>query len=210
MDSLLTDLSFVFRHLLSPFSLAKWVVRNRKMELAFAFFAILPVSGFILTLLFTKNTNLAVWIGLMLGLILLSLLISWTISATSDRILGKYIPFEYVFCALSSTQLVSVPLILLSMFLGYLGIGAGSVKGGEVFGLFFGWTAVIVAVPALPASFALATLIFAAFGIDQNRLIRAFAIFFAFIAIILSILTAILGRSLLLSLGNTFFSGFLF
>lgn len=210
MDSLLTDLSFVFRHLLSPFSLAKWVVRNRKMELAFAFFAIFPISGLILTFLFTKNTNLAVWIGLMLGSILLSLLVSWIISATSDRILGRYISFEYVFCALSSTQLVSVPLILLSMFLGYLGIGLGSVRGGEVFGVFFGWTATIAAAPVIPASFALMTLIFAAFGIDQNRLIRAFAIFFALITIVLSILTVILGRSLLLSLGNTSFSGFQF
>lgn len=198
MNNLLEDLLFVVRHLRSPFSLAKWMVRNRKVALSFALYAIFPLIGFLLTLTLAMSYLLAVWIGVWFSVSLVAALLAWLISATSEWILGKYISFEYVFCAISSTQLVTIPLLLIGGF--FAALGVGFVLHDLSLMMLFSGIGAMIAAPAIPAAFALLTLVFAAFKIDQNRLVRAVAIYMTLISITFGILTAFVGRGLLTSI----------
>lgn len=197
MDNILNDFIFASRRLLSPFSLSKWLVKNRKVGFSVALFAVLPILGCILTLLLTNQFNIAIWVGFFLVSLLICALVSWLVSATSDRILGKYLNFEYVFCAFSSMHFVSVPLLLIGMFFGTLGMGLLMSSGAADLAPFFTALASLAIVPSGPASLTLLTLIFSAFGIEKNRLIRAFIIYTVIIVAALAILTLFIGQSII-------------
>ncbi|AOH43647.1 hypothetical protein BEQ56_09280 [Anaerolineaceae bacterium oral taxon 439] len=205
MDEILRDLTFIMRHWLEPVSAAKWVVKKRKMGLAFTLFAIIPIWGSLLSLLFSiDNDNMAgigirVWASILVGSVLLALGIAWLISATSGSILGRDIPFDYVFCALSAAQIAAIPLLAVAVLFSNLALGFRSFSVANL-----GISALAVA-PAASAWLSMVTLIFTFFGLDKNRIVRGTIIYILIVALILALVLALSGAIMINNL-NSFLS----
>lgn len=179
--------------------------KKRKMGLAFTLFAIIPIWGSLLSLLFSiDNDNMAgigirVWASILVGSVLLALGIAWLISATSGSILGRDIPFDYVFCALSAAQIAAIPLLAVAVLFSNLALGFRSFSVANL-----GISALAVA-PAASAWLSMVTLIFTFFGLDKNRIVRGTIIYILIVVLILALVLALSGAIMINNL-NSFLS----
>lgn len=182
-NSVWHDLKFVSQHLLKPYSLAKWMVKNRKTKLSVALTAVTPTVGFLLFLLlssmipgmdtlglggFIGGVGFGVAISYFLSTLISYLFAAWVVSATSHGVLGRRIPFKYVFCSFASVQLIITPVSLITLLFSALTIST------------LGLSLLIIPIfssSMIPASIALLTLVFSGFGIDKNRIVLGYVIY---------------------------------
>ncbi len=174
-NNFLDDLILITKGILKPYSSAKWLVKNQKIDIAiflfvFPVFIVLLLSfvqhNIIINLLrmITSLNPILVLILVCLFQLGLAVVLSYIISVTSDNFLGKEIPFKYIFCALSSRQLVRIPCLFLICILINLS-SSGSFFYAISFLFFIGME---------QAATSLQVFVFGIFGINKNRLILWF------------------------------------